>query len=99
MSSRLSFNKTADGIVLRVKTKPNARKEDIVVSEDGTLTVAVSAPPHRGQANIRLIELLSSRLGISKTSVEIVRGHKAKEKYILIKCEDPSDLINALGAR
>lgn len=69
---------------LSVRVKPNSRKETVTVRDDGSLTVAVSAPPHEGRANDAVIAALSRYLKKPKSSLRIVSGFKAKNKVVEI---------------
>ena len=42
----------------------------------------MAAPPVEGRANRELMSFLAERLGISRSSVVIVRGHTSKDKLI-----------------
>ena len=51
---------------------------------DGVLRVKVSAPPIKGKANRELITFLSRLLGMSKGSVNIIKGHTTRNKVVAI---------------
>jgi uncharacterized protein len=65
---------------ITVFVKPNARKESVELQPDGSYTVKVNAPPNEGKANLRVIELLSDKLGRPKSSFELLSGHRGKRK-------------------
>lgn len=67
-----------------VTVKPNSKKEFVTVNEDGTLTVRVNAPPVDGQANKRVIELLSEHFKKPKSSVKLLHGSSGKKKIFEI---------------
>lgn len=60
--------------------KPNSRQESVEVQEDGSYLVKVNAPPTEGRANERVIELLAKALGLAKSQLELISGHKGKRK-------------------
>ena len=60
-----------------MKVKPFAKKEGVSVNANGTLEVSVSAPPEKGKANERLIELLAEHFGVAKSHQNRVRAHKS----------------------
>jgi len=77
----LSNNKE---VYLRVKVLPKAGKTDFLdTMADGTIKVAVSAPPENGKANQELIKFLATAMGVRKYQVKIISG--AGEKLKLIK--------------
>lgn len=48
------------------------------------LKIYLTAVPIQGKANKELIKLLSEKLGVSKSKIEIIKGEKNKEKIIEI---------------
>ena len=69
---------------IEVRVKPGSKKDIVRKLGDGTLEVKVSAPPERGKANERLIEVLARHYGVSKSSIRIVKGHTSRIKLIEI---------------
>lgn len=67
-----------------VLVKPNSKKESITQNEDGTLVVKVNAPPAEGQANKRVIELLSQHFATPKSSISLLHGASGKKKIFEI---------------
>jgi uncharacterized protein (TIGR00251 family) len=59
------------------------------------LKVRVRARPIDGEANDALIRLLAKKLGVSKSSVTVVRGGQSRSKMVVIERLDDE----ALGAR
>jgi uncharacterized protein (TIGR00251 family) len=53
--------------------------------EEDTLRLRVTAPPTEGQANNGVIALLAKALGVSKSRLEIVRGHSSRDKLISVQ--------------
>lgn len=68
-------------IALRVT--PNA-KSDAISIEAGQLKIRVTVVPEDGKANKAVIALLSKALGVSKSSLTIVRGETARDKLVRI---------------
>jgi uncharacterized protein (TIGR00251 family) len=67
-----------------VKVKPSAKREGVSVNADGMLEVAVSAPPEKGKANERLVELLAEHFRVAKSKIRIVSGHTKRQKVVEI---------------
>jgi uncharacterized protein len=67
-----------------VKVKPSAKKEGVSVNANGMLEVAVSAPPEKGKANERLIELLAEHFGVAKSKIRIISEHTKRQKVVEI---------------
>ena len=81
------IKQTNDGILVNIKIVPNSSKNDIVL-EDEFVKVKITAQPIEGKANKALIEFLSKKFKIPKTSIEIVKGETNKEKTLLFKTTD-----------
>jgi len=80
-----------------VRIQPRSSKNSITRMEDGSLKIRLTAPPVDGAANEALIGYLAKALAVSKSSVEIVSGHTAREKRIRIigvSEEDINRLLN-----
>ncbi len=69
---------------ITVVVKPNARQESVEIKDDGTYLIRVNAPPSEGRANERVIELLAKALGVPKSSISLISGHRGKKKVFLI---------------
>ena len=69
---------------LTIRIQPRASRNGIVMMEDGSLKIRLTAPPVDGAANEALIKFLAETLVVSKSQVQIVTGHSAREKIIRI---------------
>ncbi len=69
---------------INVRVQPKASRNQVDGFEDGTLRLRVTAPPTDGKANAGVIALLAKTLGVSKSRLEIVRGHSSRSKVISI---------------
>ena len=78
------LKETKEGIVLHIKISPNAKKNEIIKTEEG-IKIKITALPIDGKANKAVIEFLSKTLKIPKTYIQIIKGETSKEKTILFK--------------
>ena len=78
------IRETESGLIIKVKIVPNSSKNDIIL-EDEFIKVKVTAQPIENKANKALIEFLSKRFKIPKSSIEIIKGDTSKEKTLLLK--------------
>ena len=69
---------------ISVLVKPNARKDLVVLREDGVYLVHVSVPPVEGRANEKLVEVLAAHFGCAKRSVQILKGARGRHKIVQI---------------
>ena len=72
------------GVVLPVRARPGAKRNELVDEHDGALRLTVTAPPDRGRANAAIIALLAEELNLPRSRFEILAGETARIKRILI---------------
>jgi uncharacterized protein (TIGR00251 family) len=71
-------------ITVEILVQPRASRAKIGPVHDGRIKIAVTAPPVDGEANTAVIELVARRLGIARSSVEIVAGTSSRRKTLQI---------------
>jgi hypothetical protein cdivTM7_00062 len=72
---------------ISVHLKPNSRhREEVVVGDDGVLTIYTKAPAIEGRANMAAAKLLAKYFGVAVSKVKLVRG--AASKYKLFEITD-----------
>ena len=69
---------------VNVTVKANARKNEVILREDGALLVKVTAPPFEGKANKKMIEELAAYFRRPKSAISIVSGKTGKFKVVEI---------------
>lgn len=84
---------------LEIKVIPKASRDRLVGWLGDRLKVAVTAPPERGKANAAVVALLSSVLGLPRSSIRIVAGETIPQKTVEIASPDESTLRSRLPAR
>lgn len=94
--SELRINEGDGGVTFEVRVAPRASRNAIKGVEDGVLKVALTAAPVEGAANAALVKLLSKALGVSKSSVWIVRGEHARNKVVCIDGLAADQLLAAI---
>ena len=90
--SVLRVQREDGAITFEVRVAPRASRNRVVGVQDGSLKVALTAPPVDGAANEALRKLLSKTLGVSKSAVEIVRGERGRTKLLRVRGADESKL-------
>lgn len=66
---------------ISVHLKPNSRhREEVVVGDDGVLTIYTKAPAIEGRANTAAVRLLAKHFGVAPSKVKLVRGATSKYK-------------------
>ncbi|MBA7587986.1 hypothetical protein ES708_30034 [subsurface metagenome] len=85
------------GTRISVRVHPNAGRDEVLGFADGVLQVKIAAPPIKGKANERLVAFLSRLLSVSKSRVNITRGHTSRSKLITINDLSREDIIERLS--
>ena len=86
-------------LLIQVRVQPKAGRERVEVVDNWRpprLKVYVSAVPADGKANAAVVALLADKLGVAKGAVEIVRGHRSRDKTIEIKGITPEQAVRIL---
>jgi len=82
---------------LTVLVRPRARRVGLKgLRADGSLVLAVAAPPEGGRANEAVVELLGETLGVRARDVEIVRGQRSRTKLIEVRGLEERELRQRL---
>ena len=71
-------------MLIKVKVKPNAKKNEIKQVEDNFFEIKTTAVPEKGKENQKVIEMLSKHFKVPKSRIKIVRGETSREKIIEI---------------
>lgn len=74
----------ARGCELDVLVAPRAARSQLVGLHDGRLKIQLAAPPVDGAANTALCELLSDRLEVPASALEIARGATGRRKTVRV---------------
>ena len=69
---------------IELKVIAKAKREEVQKISENTYRIKVTAPPEKGKANKRVVELLSEELGIKKQDIKIVSGRASSRKIISI---------------
>ena len=64
---------------------------------EGVLQVKVAAPPVNGKANRELIIYLSRTLGVSKSSLTIIKGQTGRHKIMAVNGLTLEESLSRLG--
>lgn len=81
---------------LPLRVKASARRDEVVAIRDRVLFIRVTAPAVDGRANESTRRLIASRLGVPKSAITIIRGHRSRDKVIEIDGLDESTVLAAL---
>jgi uncharacterized protein (TIGR00251 family) len=68
-----------------IRLQPRAKRDEVVGERAGAIVIRVSAPPVDGKANAALCAFVAKSTGVSRSSVEIVRGQTSRDKVVRVK--------------
>ena len=68
-----------------VRAYAGARRSEMHAGPDRVLRVSVTQAPEKGKSNKAIIELLSRRLGLKKSQIELLAGATAPQKCFLLR--------------
>ena len=83
---------TRQARLLHVRVRPGASRSEVLGWEGETLRVRVTSPPEDGRANRAVAALLAAALGVPPSSVELVRGGAARDKFFRVRGLAPDGL-------
>ena len=70
---------------ISILLKPNSRhREEVVVGDDGVLTIYTKAPAIDGRANLAAAKLLAKHFSVAPSKVKLLRGAASKYKVFEI---------------
>lgn len=72
-------------LLLHLRVRPRASPEGIAGIRDGRLLVRISAAPVDGEANERLMRLLSRELATPLATLILTRGVTSRDKDVLVR--------------
>jgi uncharacterized protein len=83
---------------IELRVKPRSKHDRIDISPDGTINVAVTSPPVDGKANEHVIKLLSKKLGVSKSSIDFIKGEGSRNKVVAVTGLTKDQIMALAGA-
>ena len=84
-SPPLDLRETEEGVILKVSVQPKASRQELSGVREGVLRLRLTAPPVEGAANEACRIFLAELFQISKSRVQIIRGHQSRQKWIQIQ--------------
>ncbi|CAF1249133.1 unnamed protein product [Adineta steineri] len=98
MSKKTIVNTTAN-LLLHIHVRPNAKNNAIrEINSNNELRIDIAADAQDGKANHELIDFIKSILKIPSHQLEIIHGHKQRDKVlrILTTSDNHDDFIERL---
>ena len=85
--------------MIEVRVQPRAGRNSVSVTGGAALRVQVTAAAEGGSANEAVIGLLSKELGVAKSRIRIVRGHRARDKVLEVEGLSAEDAVARVRSR
>ncbi len=76
------LSQDGDGVLIKVRVKPRARKNAVDGVRSQALMVSVTAAPEGGKANAAVAEVLSRALQYPKNLISVARGQTSRDKTL-----------------
>jgi uncharacterized protein (TIGR00251 family) len=87
MAEELPYTLSGETLLLRLKVRPNAGRNQIAGVQAGELVVRLLAQPRKGEANRALVRFLAKSLGLPRSAVEIAAGETSSHKVLRLPAE------------
>ena len=81
----LKIDEDKSGLIFDIYVQPRSGQNRIVGLHADALKVKIKAPPVEGAANKMCIAVLAKALNVPKSALEIVSGHTARTKRVLVR--------------
>ena len=85
------------GVHVHVHVKPNARSDGVAWSTE-RIEVRSMEQPREGAANDDVVRQLAKALGVGKSALAVVRGHKDRDKTVLVTGLPLADVLARVTA-
>lgn len=89
--AELDLTPASDGIRLRLRVAPGARRDGVVGVHGGALKLAVRAVAEKGRANDAVLRLLAELLAVAVADVVLVAGGASRDKVVLLRGLDEGE--------
>lgn len=83
--AELVLTPTGEGVRLRLRVAPGARRDGLVGAHGDALKLAVRAAPEKGRATEAVLRVLAQALGIPAPQVVLVAGGTSRDKIVSVR--------------
>jgi uncharacterized protein (TIGR00251 family) len=67
---------------IHLTVSPGAKRSEVVRTPEGEIRIRLAAPAAEGKANRELVRYLAGALGLSPSSVRLLRGATGRHKVV-----------------
>jgi len=68
-----------------IRLQPRAKREEVAGERAGAIVIRVTATPVDGKANAALCAFIAKAVGVSASSVDVVRGQTSRDKVVRVE--------------
>lgn len=90
------LQETGEGVYLALKVQPRASRNSVRDLVGNELKVCVTAPPVDSAANEAVVELIAELLGVSRATVQLVRGNTSRHKRLFVRGLNAESVLQRL---
>lgn len=94
----LLLTPTGEGVRLRLRVAPGARRDGLVGVHGDALKLAVRAAPEKGRATEAVLRVLAGVLGVPAQQVVLIAGAASRDKVVAVRGLDPEQVRTRLSA-
>lgn len=73
---------SGSGLLLSVRVQPGCSHSEVSEASEREVKLRLGAPPVDGAANTEAVKFAAKVLGLRKSDVQLVQGHKARDKTL-----------------
>ena len=88
----IPVGETTSGVVFNIRVIPRASRCELAGIQGDALKLRITAPPVEGAANKECVRFLSDILGVKKSQITIIAGHRSKNKKVSISGINREDI-------
>ena len=94
------LRREVDSLVLAIYVQPASKRNSIEEIDvwRGRLNLAVKATPQKGSANRALCELISESFSIPLANIQIISGHRSRQKSVRLHQVSHAEIESHLEA-
>jgi len=82
---------------VQLRVSPGAAKSAVLGRHGTAWKVRVAAAPEDGKANAAVVRLLADTLAVSSRDVEIVSGHRSRDKIVALSGLEADEIERRLA--
>ena len=87
-----------DETILAVRVTPGAKRNTVTACKEGVWNIKIAALPVEGKANKELFAFLSKKMGIRRSSLNVIKGQSSRNKLVSVSGMSQKEIARRLSA-